>query len=112
MKRYLLVMLLTMMFSFSFAGISQAGQCVYRGNIGDLYYYYDSSSVLYSGNIVSFDSYGNALCKEDISSPRPHEIDCAKRLGRDRNPKDMKWSSWYSIRSGSPLDGARIKLCR
>jgi hypothetical protein len=110
MKKYLLVILAMLMFIFVLAGISQAGQCVYYGHVEDSYFYYDSSSVRYSGSIVSFETYDNPTCEESITTD-VSEIDCARILVRHQD-LDGTWGSWKPFRPGYPTDTARIKLCR
>lgn len=77
MKKSLLVMLLALLSFFMFAGISQAGECIYLFSDNGKNYYYNSSDVKYSGNIVAYTLYENSC-----SSPADTwylEIDCAKK---------------------------------
>ena len=108
MKKSLLVILFAMLSSFMFAGISQAGQCIYLLSDGDVYFYYDSSSVRYAGDIVSYVIYDNDVCEEDEVTT-DHEIDCARRMYR---VYFSDWSEWRSIIPGSTAAAARQKLCR
>ena len=116
MKKSLLVMLLAILSFFMFAGISQAGQCLYLGSvhevstIGTVDLYYDSSDVQYSGDIVSFVQYDNDACEEDEFTA-DDEIDCARRLFRYKFYGEG-WSEWRSFSSGSTCDVARQQLCR
>lgn len=113
MKKYLSVFFSAMMFCFAFTEISQAGQCVYLGSAGENSYYYDSSSVKYSGDIVSYNDYGNPLCEEDFLTPYVTEIDCVKKMYRSQDPDTGEWESWKSITvAGSPVDKARTLLCK
>ncbi len=123
MKKSVLVLLLAVLSFFMFVGISQAGQCVYLDTdpLGDEYYY-DSSSVRYEGNIVSFDLYYNAACEADAGdedhedaaippSPAAYQLDCARVMARYWDRDKKSWSPW----TGGPkswADGVRIKLCR
>ena len=120
MKKSLLVLLLVVLSFFMFADISQAVQCVFLSSDdwgGE--YYYDSSSVRYTGNIVSFDLYYNATCEankgdEDTDtppSPSAHQLDCARGMARYWDSDKGLWSSWEGG-SKSFADRIRIKLCR
>jgi hypothetical protein len=127
MKKLLLVMLLALLSSFMFLGISQAGQCIYLGSLvvpkdrllgEDEYtvdFYYDSSDVKYSGDIVSYVEYDNDACKEDYFAT-DMEIDCARRMNRHYGiiPNDFPgWSEWRLIQpEDTSWDVARQKLCR
>ncbi len=106
MKKSLLVMLLAMVSFFMFAGISQAGQCIYLASGADYVYYYNSSDVQYSGDIVSYVEYDNNACKVDALA-FPIAIDCVRRIFQDEST-----DGWESIYPGSPIDVARQKLCR
>ena len=110
MKKFLLVMLLAMLSFCMFVGISQAGQCLYLGSVEGEVYYYDSSSVEYAGNIVSFVNYDNNACEDDYLTIYD-EIDCAGRMFRSKFYGE-DWSKWESINPGSPIDVARQQLCR
>jgi hypothetical protein len=105
MKKSLLVMLLALLAFFMFLGISQAGECIYLFSEKGKNYYYDSSDVKYSGDIVSYTLYENSC-----SSPSDTwylEIDCAKRM-----IFDWDVGEWDQIYPGSGDDTTRIKLCR
>jgi len=108
MKKLLLVMLLAILSFFMFAGISQAGQCIYLLSSEGKNYYYDPSGVQYSGDIVSFFLYDNDACEVKLSTITSIEIDCAKRMIFDL------WGDegWESISPGSVYETLRIKLCR
>jgi hypothetical protein len=111
MKKSLLIMLLAMLSFFMFAGISQAGQCIYLGSAGNEVYYYDSSSVRYAGDIVSYVEYDNNAC-EASEVTADIEIDCARRMYRSKYYGEG-WPEWKSIITpGSPIDVAWQKLCR
>jgi hypothetical protein len=111
MKKSLLILLLAMLSFFMFTGISQAGQCIYLGSVEHDVYYYDSSSVEYAGDIVSFVNYDNDACEDDYLTIYD-EIDCARRMYRSKFYGE-NWSEWQStISPGSPIDVARQKLCR
>ena len=109
MKKLLLLLLLAMLFSFMFPVISQAGKCIYLYSFKGSDYYYDSSDVKYSGDMVSF-----VLYKDNCSSSAVEywdlEIDCVKRMIRDNSG----WvdGDWEPIRTGSFDDTLRIKLCK
>lgn len=117
MKKSLWVLLLAMLSFFMFVGISQAGQCIYIMNIIDseagtnTSNYLDSSSVKYSGDIVSFDIYEDDAC-EDWSSVWLFDIDCARKMYRVAAGFESDWSSWQSIYPGSFHDTMRMRLCR
>ena len=106
MKKSLLVMLLAILSFFMFAGISQAGQCIYLGEKS----YYDSSSVRYAGDIVSYVDYDNNACEENEFTFAT-EIDCARRMSRVMLGFAY-WSEWESFPPGSFHDVAWQKLCR
>jgi hypothetical protein len=108
MKKSLLVMLLALLSSFMFLGISQAGQCIYLHTYYGRSFCYDSSDVKYSGAIVSFVLYGNNACKWDEFTA-DEEIDCTRRMIRFY---DKDWSEWESIAPGSYDDVKMQKLCR
>jgi hypothetical protein len=110
MKKSLLVLLSAMLSFFMFVGISQAGQCIYLYSREGKNYYYDTSDVHYSGNIVSFIEYeGN--CSSPTAEPEFIDIDCAARVSRGGYEYEAP-SAWYPISPGSPDDIERIKLCR
>jgi hypothetical protein len=106
MKKLLLVMLLAMLSFFVFAGISQAGQCIYLFNVNGKNYYYDSADVTYKGDIVSYTLYENSCSTSEKYWDL--DIDCAKRMIFDF------WGDkgWEPISPGSGDDISRIKLCR
>jgi hypothetical protein len=108
MKKFLLALLLAMLSFFMFVGISQAGQCIYLGYVGDYEFFYDSSDVKYAGDIVSYVEYDNDACEDD-GWGMAAEIDCARRMGRIFFED---WSRWESISPGSIEDTLRIKFCR
>jgi hypothetical protein len=105
MKKSLLVLLLAMLSFLMFAGISQAGQCIYLFSENGKNYYYDSSDVNYEGDIVSY-----TLYEYSCSSPTDEwdfVIDCARRMMLEEPAGD-----WYQIYPGSGDDTTRIRLCR
>jgi hypothetical protein len=104
MKKSLLVMLLAMLSFFMFVGISQAGQCIYLSSG----FYYDSSGVKHSGDIVSYVIYATNTCEKD-NTGIDVEIDCARRMERDYY---SRWTEWQSFSPGSDGDVAWQKLCR
>jgi hypothetical protein len=108
MKKSLLVLLLAMLSFFMFEGISRAGQCIYLVSSPRFVYYYDSSSVKYSGDIVSHAEYGNNACS---GVPVYVEIDCARRMSRVKL-SGHDWTHWQQIDSGEMIDIIRQKLCR
>ncbi|OGP53401.1 MAG: hypothetical protein A2Y65_06785 [Deltaproteobacteria bacterium RBG_13_52_11] len=109
MKKILLVILVVMLYSFTFLEISQAGECIYLYSWEGRNYYYDPSEAQYSGDIVSF-----VLCQDDCSSDVFWfiEIDCATRMIREADFLLFEDTDWESIRPGSYDDTLRIKLCR
>lgn len=107
MKKILLGVLLIMLSSFMFPGISEAGQCIYLYSWKGSDYYYDSSDVKYSGDIVSFVLYRDS-CSGSTDS-WDLDIDCVKRMIRDIFSPS---GDWESIRPGSFDDTLRIKLCK
>ncbi len=120
MKKFLLVILLVMLSSFMFLGISQAGECIYIMNIIDnekgtsTSEYLDSSSVKYSGDIVDFMIYEDDDACEYFEVAWFMEIDCARKMYRvdEGGFGSTKWSSWKSIYPGSFHDTMRMRLCR
>jgi len=101
MKKSLLVLLLALLSFFMFAGISQAGDCIYLYSYEDINYYYDSSDVEYSGDIVFF-----YLLEYSCSSPTDEwfiAIDCVRRM------ISIDFGDWESI---DDWDVVRQKLCR
>jgi hypothetical protein len=118
-KKSVLVLLLAMLAFFVFVGISQAGQCVYFDSDDWGESYYDSSSVRYAGNIVSFDLYYNAACEADEGdedtyappSPQAHQLDCARGMMRFWDSDKRSWSPWTGVPK-SYIDRMKIEFCR
>ncbi len=96
-------MLLAMLSFFMFAGISQAGQCIYLATDKGTAIYYDSSDVFYEGNIVNYYAYDDNTCTAPFNMIY---IDCARRMYREVTEE------WESIAPGSSFDVARQKLCK
>ena len=108
MKKSLWVMLLALLSFFTFAGISQAGQCIYLNYSNG----YSCSEVKYSGAIVSFVLYDGNVCERSAAILYV-EIDCAKQMWR-RHQIDEGWEdpAWYPLRADGWTIVAMRKLCR
>ncbi len=110
MKKFLWVILLALLAFLMFRAISQAAECIYlyTGKTHGANYYYDSSRVSYSGDIVAVDLYEGSC-----SAPMDYwhiEIDCARRMVRYEEL--WGWESWESIVPVSADDILSKKLCR
>jgi len=101
--------LLIMLSSFLFPVISQAGQCIFLYNWKGNDYFYDSSEVKYSGDIVSFVVYKGS-CSSSAVEYWDLEIDCVKKMIRDNSG----WvdGDWEPIRPGSFDELYLKKLCK
>jgi hypothetical protein len=115
MKKSLVVILLVLSSFFAFLGVSR-GECIFIRHVNENSDdYYDSSSVRYSGDIVTCDVYvhmkniDETTCQKRGANPSIFQIDCAK--GLVRMYFFGQWTKWSEVDSQTSQI-LRTKLCR